>query len=420
MSNSEQLVEHFFRHEYANLVAVLTRAFGVARIDLIEDMVGSAMLQAMHVWKQKGVPENPAGWIHRVARNRILDCLRRDKAHEKAMAFSGLQSSSSETEQLLDSWLDEKELPDGLLRMMFVCCHPSLDRSSQIALSLKILCGFSLSEIARGLLLSTEAVKKKVQRAKKKLAEEKIAVEIPPPDQLHERLSAVHEVLYLMFNEGYSTSHGSDPIRDDVCEEAARLCHLLCENEQLSNSESKALLALMLFHAARLEARVDSLGNPVLLGDQDRSKWDRKLIAVADQWLVRSVENQPSRFHFEAVIAQMHCAAESVEETDWRQIAVFYERLQERYPSPVYQLNHSIALAQDGRVDEALRQIEQIRDGGELKDYYLLDCTIGYIQTLAGNTSAAIDAYLDALQGPIAPHQKTLIEKRLREISPST
>lgn len=414
-----QLVEHFFRHEYANLVSVLTRAFGLARIDLVEDMVSSAILQAMNTWKQGKLPDNPAAWIHRVARNRILDSLRKEKTHEKSLAFIQLLHQDSEKcgEELLDSWLDTKALPDSLLRMMFVCCHPSLDRKSQVALTLKILCGFSVSEIASGLLLQPESVKKRIQRAKRKLAEQSIAIELPSPELIKQRLSVVHEVLYLMFNEGYSTSQGVTPIRDDVCEEAARLCHMLCEREEISTPESKALLALMLFHASRLDARTDSLGNTVLLQDQDRSQWDRNLIQVADKWLIRAVQNPPSRFHFEAVIAQLHCSAPSLEETDWPTIVRFYDRLIEMFDSPIYKLNRAIAIGQKGDFAEALSALEEIRSSELLAEYHLLDCAEGHIQALQGNTKLATDAYLRALGSATAEHQRTLIKRRLTELA---
>lgn len=416
---ANQLVEHFFRHEYANLVSVLTRAFGLARMDLVEDMVSAAILQAMNTWKQGKVPDNPAAWIHRVARNRILDNLRKEKTHEKSLAFIQMLGHDAENreEKLLDSWLDESALPDSLLRMMFVCCHPSLERKSQIALTLKILCGFSINEVASGLLLQPEAVKKRIQRAKAKLAEQSIEIELPTPETIAERLGVVHEVLYLMFNEGYSTSQGVSPIRDDVCEEAARLCHMLCEHEDIGSSDSKALLALMLFHASRLDARTDSLGNAVLLQDQDRNLWDRNLIQVADRWLIRAVVEQPSKYHFEAVIAQLHCSAPSLNETDWATIVRFYDRLLELHDSPVYKLNRAIAIGQQEFFPEALKCIEELRSSGALVEYYLLDCAEGHVQALSGDISAATDAYLRALESANADHQKQLIRRRLVELS---
>ncbi len=178
--SAKQLVEHFFRHESAKVVAVLTRAFGMRRIDLVEDMVQVAMLEAMHAWKQRGIPDNPAGWIHRAAKNRILDALRREKTYEQAIALSGFDDQES----IVDQWLEAERISDSLLRMMFVCCHPSLDRQSQIALTLKTLCGFSVSEIARGLLLPDETVKKRVQRAKKSLASANVRLDLPSDKDL--------------------------------------------------------------------------------------------------------------------------------------------------------------------------------------------------------------------------------------------
>ena len=300
--SSDSLVEHFFRHEHANLVSVLSRVFGLARLDLIEETVQSAMLQAMNTWKQKGLPKNPAGWIHRVARNRILDELRREEVFRRAMAEVAIPEEAPE--QLVQRWMEGADLSDSLLRMIFVCCHPMLDRQSQIALTLKVLCGFGVHEIARGLLLKPENLKKRIQRARKKLAEEAIAIELPGPEELQVRLSAVHDALYLMFNEGYSTSRGADPIRDDLCEEAARLSHLLCTSG-VGNRATYALLALMLFHGSRLESRTDSDGRVVLLEDQDRTCWDHDLILVADQWMQKAGLPE-SRFHLEAGIAMLH------------------------------------------------------------------------------------------------------------------
>ncbi len=407
---ANRLVEHFFRHEFANLVAVLTRAFGIRRIDLVEDMVQAAMLEAMHAWKLRGSPENPAAWIHRVAKNRILDAMRREKTHEKAIASSN-QSISGQAEKI-DNWLDEEHLPDSLLRMMFVCCHPSLERKTQIALTLKTLCGFGISEIARGLLLPGETVKKRIQRAKKFLVAEDVQIELPSADQLRLRMDVVHEVLYLMFNEGYSTSHGTTPIRDDICEEAARLCHLLCESPYASPA-TKALLALLLFHAARLEARTDENGAVILLEDQDRAKWDYRLICFGQSWLAKSKTDQPTPFHYEAAIAKQHCISPSVEATNWNTIACLYQRLLQLRETPIYELNLAIALAQAGDTQRAQSQLQSLRNRGDMKNYFLLDCAFARINELEGNREQAYDFYLRALAKAIAPHEKDLLERKL-------
>ncbi|QDT40721.1 RNA polymerase sigma factor [Gimesia alba] len=412
--STSQLVEHFFRHESANLVAVLTRAFGIRRLDLIEDMVQAAMLEAMHTWKQSGVPDKPAAWIHRVAKNRILDALRREKIHEKAISFTG--QSIRDQESIVDQWLEEEHLPDSLLRMIFVCCHPSLERKTQIALTLKTLCGFGVSEIARGLLLPEETVKKRIQRAKKSLAAANVPLEFPVDDRLVQRLDVVHDVLYLMFNEGYSTSLGSEPIRDDICEEAARLCHLLCESAYCL-PVTKALLALMLFQAARFDARTDEDGAVILLEDQDRTRWDRCLIMNAQSWLAQSKTDQPTTFHLEAAIAMQHCIAPSVEATNWETIVRLYSRLMQLRESPVYSLNRAIALAQAGDTCEALMQLESLQSREEMQNYLLLDCAFARIHELDGNTQSAIDACLRALSKAVAPHEKELLERKLLKLT---
>lgn len=411
---TNQLVEHFFRHESANLVAVLTRAFGIRRMDLVEDMVQVAMLEAMHAWKQRGIPDNPSAWIHRAAKNRILDALRREKTHDKAIALAG--QSAQVQDAMVDEWLEEERLPDSLLRMMFVCCHPSLDRQTQIALTLKTLCGFGVGEIARGLLLAKETVKKRIQRAKRTLEQANASLELPPDEDVAQRMDVVHDVLYLMFNEGYSTSHGTEPIRDDICEEAARLCHLLCQSPYGTPS-TNALLALLLFHSSRLDARTDARGAVVLLEDQDRSKWDRRLIGVAQSWLMRSKTEQVTTFHLEAAIAMQHCIATSVETTDWKHVVRLYDRLMEFRRSPVYALNRAIAVGEAGDTTGALRALHALGEEAALKNYFLLDCARARVHELEGNREAAINAYLDAMRKNVAAHEKQLLERKLQKLS---
>lgn len=411
--SAHQLVEHFFRHEHANLVSVLSRMFGLSRLELVEETVQSAMLQAMNSWKQNGLPDNPTAWIHRVARNRILDEFRREEVFRRAM--SEVVAADESPEQTIDRWLDSSRLPDSLLRMIFVCCHPKLDRKSQLALTLKVLCGFGVKEISRGLLLKTENVKKRIQRARTKLADEGISTELPHPEELHWRIQAVHESLYLIFNEGYSTSRGPDPIRDDLCEEAARLCHILC-NSEFATEESYALLGLMLYHGSRLESRTGADGHVVLLEEQDREKWDQNLIAVADHWVQKAGPPQ-SRYHLEAAIAMLHCHARSLESTNWKAIVGLYTRLVQVNDSPIYRLNRAIAVAQTGDEQTAMQELKLLDADGTMGDYILLDCAIAKVYELSGEPSAAIDRLLKALSRKPAEHEKVLIERRIRAIS---
>ncbi|MEM9553525.1 MAG: sigma-70 family RNA polymerase sigma factor [Acidobacteriota bacterium] len=413
-AEAPQLVEHFFRHESTHLVAVLTRAFGVRHLDLVEDTVQEALLTAMQVWSRRGVPKNPGGWIYRVARNRLLDALRRRSTHQRLV--EAIESPVDSGPALDDEWWYRDQVPDSLLRMLFVCAHPALDRRSQIALTLKVLCGFSLAEIARGLLLTEEATKKRVQRARRRLAKAEVGVDLPPPDALDPRLAVVLEVLYLLFNEGYSTAAGDEPLRDDICEEAARLCHVLCHHPRLGTAEARALLALMLAHSARLDARLDSDGGTVLLADQDRALWDRRLIAHAELWLARSRTDAPSRYHYEAAISLTHCRAASIDATDWPHIVALYDRLLALHDSPLYVLNRAVARGESGDVDTALAELDSIRNRPEMRRYHLVDCAAGRLHELAGDRKAARRCYTSARAQSTAPHEQRLLDNRLTRL----
>lgn len=421
-AESHRLVEHFFRHQHANVVASLTRQFGVAKLDLIEDAVGRAMLQAMNAWRKKGPPDKPVAWIHQVAKHTVLDQLRRDQLHAKAMAFAKLQVNRSGTtgnDQSVDQDFEET-VSDSLLRMLFVCCHPELAWREQVCLALKILCGFSVNEIAAGLLENPETVKKRIQRAKPKLAELSPELELPASSELPSRLASVHRVLYLMFNEGYSTSENSQPIRAEICEESARLCHLICQRAEYADADSFALLALMLLHGARLDARVDASNCLILLEDQDRSQWDHRLIAIAHGYLDRSFDaaggrdnrKVPTRFQLEAMLAHLHTSAPSVTDTDWKGIVRVYDLLLLHEKSDVYLLNRAIAVAQTGDVDSALVEIRNLKENHRLASYHLLLCGEAYIECLAGNYEKAYQCYSQAIPMTKSTSQRAIIEKR--------
>src|SRR5262249_21984895 len=256
----------------------------------------------------------------------------------------------------------DSEIEDSQLSMMFACCHPRLARENQLALTLKALCGFGNAEIARALLVSEETLKKRLQRATRDLSEQHIAPEPPPVSDLAGRLDAIHQVLYLLFNEGYSASDGETAIRVDLCEEAARLCHLLCSQPRFSTPATHALMALMLFHSARLDARLDQRGSILLMEDQDRGKWDHGLIRRAQEFLNESASgNLVSTHHLEAAIACLHCTARSYAETDWPAILRLYNALIAIHRSPVYLLNRAIVVAQ---IDSPRAGIAALHDAG--------------------------------------------------------
>jgi RNA polymerase sigma-70 factor (ECF subfamily) len=408
------LVEHFFRQEAARLVAVLTRIFGWRNFELVEDMVQATLVDALQSWRIRGVPNNPSGWVHRVAKNKILDALRRDKIGQRVLeelaAFRPLQEAG------VDFLFDDSEIEDSQLRMMFACCHPRLAGANQLALTLKALCGFGNSEIARALLIGEETVKKRLQRAMRGLIEHQIALEPPPAGEVIQRLDRVHQVLYLLFNEGYSSSNGETAIRADLCEEAARLCHLLCSHPRFSTPAAQALMALMLFHGARLEARLDPNGALLLMEEQDRRKWDQRLIRRALDFLNQSATGTAiSSYHLEAGIAYLHCTAKSYAETDWLAILQLYDALLTIHRSPVILLNRAIVVAQIEGPQAGIRVLEEAGRDAALQHYHLLHVTLGEFYRRAGDPARARRYLQLACQKATSPFDRQLIERRLSQ-----
>jgi RNA polymerase sigma factor (sigma-70 family) len=408
------LVEHFFRHQAGRLVAVLTRIFGWRNFDLVEDMVQATLLDALESWRVRGVPDNPSGWVHRVAKNKILDALRRDKIGRRVKEeWAAVHPVHAEG---LDELFLDSEIEDSQLRMMFACCHPRLARENQLALTLKALCGFGNSEIARALLVGEETVKKRLQRATRDLIEHKVVLDPPAANDLPERLDGVHQVLYLLFNEGYSSSEGETAIRADICEEAARLCHLLCSHRRCSTPATFALMALMLFHAARLEARLDQRGSILLMEEQDRGQWDQRLIRRAQEYLDQSAGGTViSQFHLEAGIAFYHCTAKSYAETDWRAILRLYDALLTIYHSPVYLLNRAIVVAQIEGTQAGIDALDEAGQDPALRRYHLFDATLGEFYRRAGDLASARKHLKAARQKTNSPSDREIIDRRLSQ-----
>jgi RNA polymerase sigma-70 factor (ECF subfamily) len=297
---------------------------------------------------------------------------------------------------------------------MFACCHPVLAHEDQIALTLKTLCGFSNSEIAHGLLVREDAIKKRLQRAKQHLVDQHASLEAPPAAELERRLDGVHQVLYLMFNEGYSASTGESAIRADLCEEAARLCFLLCSHPRCCRPATCALMALMLFHAARLKARLDQRGSILLMEEQDRGLWDQRLIRRAQEFLDQSAEGSVvSAFHLEAGIALHHCTARSYAETDWPAILQLYDALLAVQRSPVYLLNRAIVVAQIDGPEAGIKALAEAGTDSALRHYHLFDATLGEFHRRAGDLAAA-RRHLEAARGKTnSAFDRELIDRRL-------
>jgi RNA polymerase sigma-70 factor (ECF subfamily) len=377
-------------------------------------MVQATLVDALQAWRVHGVPKNPSGWVHRVAKNKVLDALRRDKIGRRA-SQEWVAARPLRDEGLDDLFLDA-EIEDSQLRMIFACCHPRLARENQIALTLKALCGFGNAEIAHSLLVGEETVKKRLQRATSDLVENQVTLDAPSARELLPRLEVVHQVLYLIFNEGYSSSKGETAIRADLCEEAARLCHLLCSHPQCSTPSTRALMALMLFHAARLDARLDPQGSFLLMEEQDRSKWDWHLIKRAQEYLDESAKGTTiSPNHLEAGIAMFHCLAKSYAETNWPAILRLYDALLTLHRSPIYLLNRAIVVAQINGPQAGIRALEEAGQDEALRHYHLYDATLGELHRRAGDVVQARQFFESAKKKTHSPFDREIIDRRLAQ-----
>jgi RNA polymerase sigma-70 factor (ECF subfamily) len=344
LSSSED-IEHVFRHEYGKLVALLSRRFSVQNIDAIEDAVQWSLAQALDKWCREGKPSNPSAWLYRVACRHLLSELRTNQRRAHLL------------EEHL--WIDEhpktdnedipftQELNDSMLRMLFVACNNNIPVESQLVFTLKSLCGFSINEISLRLFISEANVYKRFGRAKNYLQHSTIELEQLTDNEIATRLSSVHYVLYLVFTEGYLSSHVDESIRQELCHEAIHLTQLLSGSRYGNRTETTALLALLYLHFARINARQDNHGTLLLLEQQDRNHWDQQLIGKGIALLAESASGDTiSRYHIEAGIAAEHCLANSFEETRWDKIVTSYELLERAATSPLHQVNKAIATAQ--------------------------------------------------------------------------
>ena len=408
------VVEHLFRHESGKMVAILTRIFGLEHLSLAEDVVQETLARALQTWPFYGVPKNPAAWILRAARNLALDVVRRQKRFrdkepeiiqlmEQAPAVPDPASSSPE------------EIHDDRLRLMFVCCHPAIPAEAQVALALKTLCGFSVTEISRAFLTTDAAIAKRLTRAKQKIREASIPFEIPAGEELAQRLDGVLRSLYLLFNEGYKASSGERLIRQEICEEAIRLAALLVQHPSGDQPRAHALLALMLLNAARSPSRVDAEGNLLRLQDQDRTRWDHQMIARGMYHLARSGAGEDiSEYHLQAGISACHCAAPDYEATDWPQILALYDRLLQFDGSPVVALNRAVAVANIHGPDAGIEAVGAIRGRSQLNSYYLLYAVLGDFEFRRANYAAAATHFRQALSLTELQSERTFLEARIK------
>lgn len=385
-----------FREEAGRLVGALVRILG--NFEVAEEVVQDALLAALERWPIEGIPARPGAWLMTVARHRALDQLRRDTRYRDKLAA-------------LEQPITQE--PDDRLRLMFTCCHPALSRESQVALTLRAVCGFTTAEIARAFLASEEAVKRRIVRARQKIVQAGIPYRVPRDEELDERLGEVLAVLYLMFNEGYLTSGGSAPARRDLAEEAAWLTAFVTRLYP-REPEPLGLLALMNLHLARAAARFDVAGELILLRDQDRSRWDRQTIAEAIALIERAAAlKRPGPYQLQAAIVACHAEAASWEATDWQQILVLYDLLLQMAPSPVVRLNRAVALRQVAGPEAALAEVEPL--ARDLDGYHLFHAVRGELLLDLGRREQARAAELRALDLTSNQAERALLQRKLRD-----
>jgi RNA polymerase sigma factor (sigma-70 family) len=406
------LVEHFFRHEYGRLVSTLVRVVGTRHVEEVEDAVQMALTTALATWVARGLPEDPGAWLYRVAHNRLIGVLRRNAGRLRILERAPddlLQPGEDPAPPRLAG-----EVRDDLLRMLFVCCDEAIPWESRLVLALKTLCGFSTAEIALRLFTSEANVYKRLARARERLREARPDTETPPLETLRSRLSSVHDVLYLLFNEGYLSAHTGRAVRLELCEEAIRLATLLAEHPVGAAPQTFALLALMNLHAARLTTRLDGLGGLVLLEEQDRSLWDHERMRIGAEWLQRAASGEVfTRFHAEAGIAAEHCFAPSFAQTRWHEIADLYAVLDRISPSPLHTMNRAVAVAEWKGPQAGLTLMQSLEAPPWLSDFYLWDAILGELHRRAGDPEAARRHSERALASAPTEVERALLRRRL-------
>nr|WP_299071175.1 sigma-70 family RNA polymerase sigma factor [uncultured Allomuricauda sp.] len=409
-NNLTNTIDHLFRNEYGKVVAVLTHKFGISNLERIEDAVQDTFLKAMQVWAYKKVPDNPTAWLYRVARNSLIDVLRRQK---KSSFLEENNLLEKQTDSSNGELLPENAISDSQLQLIFACCHPSLSEEYQIILSLKLIGGFSNKELAEALLKKEETVAKSFTRAKKKFREEVQFLKIPVEMGLQSRLFKVLRIVYLLFTEGYAATTGSQIVKRDICYEALRLALLLKENKYCKHPNLEALIALICFHASRFDARLSEEGDLVTLEYQDRTKYNRELIRIGVKHLERSgtEDKLPSSYHLEAARSYYHCVAKTFKKTDWKSILELYDiQLRSQY-SPMLALNRIVSFAKVHGATEGLKELkslEQKTDFGITSLFYAIKAEL-LLET--SNTKH----YRTTLQKAIDFAENELVKKHLMQ-----
>jgi RNA polymerase sigma factor (sigma-70 family) len=354
----QELIPHLFRTESRKITAVLCKLFGIEHIEMAEDIASETFLSALETWTFKGIPENPTAWLYSVAKNKARNYINRHTVFTKKIAGDIKHSSPGMEEIEID--LSDKNITDSQLQMLFAVCHPSISTEAQIGLSLRILCGFGIEEIANAFLTNKETINKRLFRAREKLRLEKVQIEFPGEAEINNRLATVLTTLYLLFSEGYYSESQDTVLREDLCQEAMRLTYLLIENEQTNQPPVNALLSLMCFHSSRFEARKNANGEIVLYQDQDETRWNYELIAKGVYFLHQASRgNKISKYHLEATIAYWHTIKTDSKEK-WENILQTYNQLLQIEYSPIAALNRTFALSKANGKEEAIMEAQKL------------------------------------------------------------
>ena len=407
--NANAAVNAVYTSDWGRIVATLIRSFG--DFDLAEESAQEAFAAAVNQWRIEGVPDSPAAWIIQTARHKAVDRIRWQKSfNEKVEYYAAELPTTIEQAQY-----DPDEIPDDRLRLIFTCCHPSLAPEAQVALTLRTLCGLETDEIARAFLVPAATMAQRLVRAKRKIRDARIPYKIPETSDMPARLDAVLTVIYLIFNEGYASTRGESLVRTDLCAEAIRLGRLLRTLISPPPADVDGLLALMLLHDSRGNARVDAQGNLVTLEEQDRSLWNQEQIAEALPIVEYALRKGAGSYALQAAIAAEHCRSRRAEDTDWRRIVRFYDLLQQIQPDPVISLNRAVALAMADNPEVALATVNQLTASGELDQYHLLHATRADLLRRMGRSEEAAKSYERALTLVTNESERRFLERRLRE-----
>ena len=410
-----EAVEEVYRSDWGRIVAALIGLVG--DFDLAEESAQEAFTAAVDQWRESGVPEFPRAWIIQTARNKAIDRIRRKVRFEEKLetyAKSGMVRESEEPNY------DTSEIPDDRLRLIFTCCHPALALDAQVALTLRTLCGLETDEIARAFLVPVPTMAQRLVRAKRKIRDAGIPYVVPETKDMAERLDAVLTAIYLVFNEGYAATRGGPLVRTDLCAEAIRLGRLVRSlMEPQVPSEVTALLALMLLHDARRDARSDDAGDLIVLEEQDRSLWHQQQIAEALPFVDEALRGSAGPYALQAAIAAVHCRAARAEDTDWRQIVQLYDVLERVQPSPIVSLNRAVAVAMADSPRSGLALIDALSASNDLDDYHLLHAARADLLRRIGWPAEAAKSYERALSFVTNDSERRYLERRLREVQSS-